>query len=157
VSFGAYDTTFLTIVSTIVVSIASGLLPFVNAELFVVFLGTVARGPMLPLLLVLATLGHMIGKALLYLAGRGVDRLPAGAFRRRIEAARTRASAHGAVEGTVVLASAAIGFPPFYLVTVAAGVMGFRFLHFFLLGFAGRLLRFGALLFLPPLARALMG
>jgi membrane protein YqaA with SNARE-associated domain len=155
VSFGAYDTPLVAILSTLAVSVASGVLPFVNAELFVLFLGTVAPGGLLPVLLVAATLGHMGGKALTYLAGRSVERLPPGRFRRRVEAARERARAHARVEGALVLASAAIGFPPFYLVTVASGVVGFPFARFFLLGFAGRLLRFAAILWLPQLARAL--
>ncbi len=41
--------------------------------------------------------------------------------------------------------------PPFYVVSVAAGLLGFRPGPFFLAGFAGRLLRFGAVFALPAL------
>lgn len=51
----------------------------------------------------------------------------------------------------LVFTSALTGLPPFYVVSVAAGTLGFRPGPFLLAGFAGRLLRFGAVFALPGL------
>lgn len=156
--FGDPTSTFLTFASTVAVFVASAIFPFVNAEVAIVALGTMAPRPLLPLLLVVATLSHMAGKAVTYLAGRGAERLPFPALQRRVAAVRakldTRATAVGA---PLIFLSAVVGLPPFYLVTVASGVVRYPFLAFFLVGLVGRLLRFGALLYLPQLARTLGG
>jgi membrane protein YqaA with SNARE-associated domain len=152
---GDTSTTLLLVGSTAAVFVASGVFPLVNAELSVVTLGSVAPRPLLPVLLVVATLSHMVGKALVYLAGRGAERCPIPALRRRVAAARGQVDARTKLGTALIFVSAAAGVPPFYLVTVASGVLRYRFSHFFLVGFAGRLLRFAALLLLPNLADAL--
>lgn len=154
--FGGYDGALLAFVSTVVIGVASGIIPLVNAELYVLFLGTAAPRPLLPALVVVATLSHMAGKSVMYLAGRSLDRLPDSAFTRRVASARARFGERPALGGALVFASALTGIPPFYAVAVGSGVVGFSFAGFFALGAAGRLLRFGALVFLPGLARALM-
>lgn len=153
---GAYDGTLLTFASTVAVGVASGIVPLVNAELYVVFLGTVAPRPLLPALVVVATLSHMVGKSVMYLAGRSLDRLPNSAFTRRVAAARAKLEHRPALGGALVFTSALTGLPPFYAVAVGSGVVRFPFAGFFALGAAGRLLRFGALVFLPELARTLV-
>ena len=49
----------------------------------------------------------------------------------------------------IVSSSAASGFPPFYLVSIAAGTLTFPLKPFIILGFAGRFLRFTVAVFLP--------
>jgi membrane protein YqaA with SNARE-associated domain len=147
--------TLLLVASTVAVFVASGVVPLVNAELSVIALGSVAPRPLLPMLLVVATLSHMAGKSLVYLAGRGAERCPIPALRRRAAAARGQVDPRTKFGTIVIFISAAAGVPPFYLVTVASGVLRYPLLHFFLVGFVGRLLRFGALLLLPDLADAL--
>ena len=149
------DAMLLTFASTVAIGVASGILPLVNAELYVLFLGAVAPRPMLPALLVVATLSHMVGKSVTYLAGRCLDRLPACAFTRRVAAARAGLERRRAVGGALVFASALTGLPPFYAVAVGSGVVGLNFGTFFVAGCAGRLLRFGGLLLVPGVARAL--
>ena len=48
-------------------------------------------------------------------------------------------------------ASAVTGLPPFYAISVAAGVLRLRFVLFFALGLAGRTLRFAAVFVVPRL------
>jgi membrane protein YqaA with SNARE-associated domain len=152
----AVDPAAVAIGTTIVACFASGFLPFVTVELYVVALGSLAPRPLLPVLLVLAALCHMLGKAVVYFAGRGLERLPPGRFRARIAAAQARLDRRAKVGDALVFVSAAAGLPPFYVVTAACGVIGYDFRRFFLLGFVGRLLRFATLLYLPHLARTLM-
>jgi membrane protein YqaA with SNARE-associated domain len=69
---------------------------------------------------------------------------------------RDRALAVSARLGTrrppaLVFTSALTGLPPFYAVSVAAGMLGFRPGPFLAAGLAGRLLRFGAVFALPGL------
>ena len=52
---------------------------------------------------------------------------------------------HDAYAGLVVFVSGALGIPPFYGVSIAAGVLRIRIPTFVLLGFFGRALRFGVL------------
>jgi membrane protein YqaA with SNARE-associated domain len=154
VDFADPATALLSVLSTIALFVTSGVVPFVNAELAVIALGAMAPPPLLPVLLVVATLAHMAGKSLTYLAGRGTERVPWPWLQRRVAAARERLGDRTRTLGApLIFVSAVAGLPPVYLVTVASGVVGYRFAGFFLLGFVGRLLRFGALLLLPELAR----
>jgi membrane protein YqaA with SNARE-associated domain len=137
--------------SAVGVGFASGVVPFVNIELFIAYLGVAAPHPLRPLLLVAATAAHMAGKSVLYLAGRETDRLPMGAFRRRVERARAKIAGRPSLGAVTIAVSAAAGFPPFYFVTVASGVVRYRFLHWLLIGFLGRLLRFAVLLVGPTM------
>ena len=154
--FSDLPSTLLSLTTVVAISIASAVIPVVNAELYVLGLGSITPRPMLPLVLVLATLGHMAGKSLMYGAARGVERLSFPALQRRIEKARAKLENRTTLGGTLVFVSAATGFPPFYVVTVAAGAMRYSFPMFFVLGLAGRLLRFGVLATVPHLARTLL-
>ena len=156
VDFSDLRTAALTIASIVAIFVASGILPFVNAELSVLALGAMAPPPLLPALLAVATVAHMIGKSLTYLAGRGTERLPWPWLHRRVDAARAKLGDRTRTLGApLIFFSALVGLPPFYLVTVASGVVGYHFAGYFLLGLVGRLLRFGALVYLPHWARTL--
>ena len=54
-----------------------------------------------------------------------------------------------------MFASAAAGFPPFFMVTVAAGAARMNLAAFVVLGFLGRLVRFAVIVALPHLAKDL--
>jgi membrane protein YqaA with SNARE-associated domain len=93
----------------------------------------------------------MIAKSLLYLAGRGLLKLP---LRRTTDALREVTARLAKAEcGTMTLLtlSAVTGFPPFYAVSVAAGILRLRFIPFFVIGCGGRFLRFAAIFVLPRL------
>ena len=98
-----------------------------------------------------AALGQMAGKSVLYLGGRGLLHLPLRRMRERIEAATMRLAGAQGSGLTVLTASAVAGVPPFYAVSVAAGVLRLRFARFFAVGLAGRVVRFAAVLVLPRL------
>jgi membrane protein YqaA with SNARE-associated domain len=135
-------------VATLATAFLSGLVPLVNIEAYL--LGAAALLPGAPPLVVVlpAALGQMTAKAVLFLGGRGLVRLPLKT--------RNRALAASARLGTrrppaLVFTSALTGLPPFYVVSVAAGMLGFRPGLFLVAGLAGRLLRFGAVFALPGL------
>jgi membrane protein YqaA with SNARE-associated domain len=133
----------------------SAVVPFVNAELLLVGLAVAAPGQGILLVLAMAA-GQMLGKCALYFAGgrlasssvaqklikRGVA---SGMSRWGLDGSSRRAST------PLVAASASIGLPPFYLMSVAAPALGIRFRTFAVVGFAGRVVRFAAILAIPAL------
>ena len=123
--------------------LAGGVLPWINAELVVAGAAAVAGPTQLPGVVLAASLGHMIGKGGLYALARWApQRLPEKA---RSRLATSRSLADGRRAATVaVLSSATVGLPPFYLVTLAAGVLRVPAVLFAGAGLAGLALRYTA-------------
>jgi membrane protein YqaA with SNARE-associated domain len=95
---------------------------------------------------VLTTLGQMVAKSLLYLAGSGaMSSRFLGARAARLEEVKKRLESAPTGVAALVFASAAAGWPPFYLVSLAAGSLRYSLARFVLVGGSGRLLRFAAL------------
>ncbi len=133
----------------------SAFLPLVSAELLVLSVVALApRALALPLAAV-ATLGQMTGKTALFLASRGVLRLPRGRVADKLERALARVDPCARPTGWLLFLSAVGGLPPFYLMTIASGLLRVRLGRYLVLGASGRFLRFGALVLLPQLAAAL--
>ena len=142
--------------STLIGSVVSAFIPLVNAE--VIVLTAVTLGPKClaaPLVLVV-TLGQMMGKSVIYMAGRGAIRAPwmvSAAKIRKVGAGLDGAKGTGSL---ILFASASAGLPPFYLTTVACGMLRVSFLRFAAVGFSGRLIRFSAIAFLPHMAQGVL-
>lgn len=137
------------VLASFVVSALGGVLPIFNVEVWLVGMAATCPAAFVPVVLA-ASLGQMAAKALLYRTGRAA--LPALKRRRPgVEDAIRRLAGHGARSSSLVFASAFAGVPPFYLVSLAAGVAGFPFLRFLALGLVGRLLRFMLVFLLPRL------
>jgi membrane protein YqaA with SNARE-associated domain len=135
--------------------VISGLVPFVNAEVYL--LGAAALTPSelsVPLVLA-ATLGQMTAKAALYGVGRGVLTLPWTRTQKWVVQAQAWAEQRPKAEGSLILISAATGLPPFYVVTIACGMLRAPFVPFLVLGFLGRFARFGAIVLVPLLAKSI--
>jgi membrane protein YqaA with SNARE-associated domain len=125
-------------------AVVSSLVPFVNAELLLLGLALAAPAAA-PMLAVVVAVGQMAGKSALFLGARRVSE---SALAARLE--RWRLNGRGRVAGgPLVGLSALTGLPPFYLLSIAAPALGVRFRTFLVMGLAGRLLRFGALVLLP--------
>lgn len=135
-------------IATLGAAFLSGFVPIVNIEAYLV--GAAAMLPGCPALVVVvaATLGQMAAKTVLFLGGRGLVTLPSR-HGERVLAAAARLAARRRSAPALVFTSALTGLPPFYVVSVAAGMVGFRAGQFLLAGFAGRFLRFGAVFALP--------
>jgi membrane protein YqaA with SNARE-associated domain len=104
------------------------------------------------MVLLVATLSHMGGKAVIYYASSAFERLPEGRFKERIRAAHAQAEKHSNLGTALVFTSSLVGLPPLYLITVVCGALRFPFAHFFAAAFVGRIIRFAALIMLPQLA-----
>ena len=98
-------------VGTFLFCAMSGLVPLMNSELFLLYLGATARPAELPGLLLVAALGQMSSKSLLYLGGRGALKLPGRRSRARIDAVRARLSGSRRTAGRITFVSALTGLP----------------------------------------------
>jgi membrane protein YqaA with SNARE-associated domain len=137
--------------ATLVVCFLAGLIPLINAEVFLVGISIWAvRSPQqLPAIVILAAVGQMCAKVILYYAGMGMFEMPKGRWREKIDRARAKLVKWEKQPYFVYAASASIGLPPMYLTTFAAGAMRINFTLFCLIGLAGRMLRFGVLVSIP--------
>jgi membrane protein YqaA with SNARE-associated domain len=131
------------------VCVAGGAVPFLNADLFVVAVATVARPSQLPWLIAVATAGQVLGKVLTYAAA---ERL---VNRRRPSSQILEKLRRTGVKGDVLIfASALASVPPFFAVSLAAGAAQFGMLRFALSATAGRAIRTGVLAAVPGLLGA---
>jgi membrane protein YqaA with SNARE-associated domain len=137
-------------VGTFVYALLSGAIPVLNCEVFLLVLAMKAPREMLFPLIVTTTAGQMVAKSLLYWAGRGVLRLPAGARVETILASLGCKIGRGWRGALLVFVSAVIGVPPFYAMSVACGAMRWSFASFLVFGCLGRLVRFSFVLLVPP-------
>jgi hypothetical protein len=131
-------------------AVVSGVVPVVNAELLLVGLALSAPPSAAPALVLAVAVGQMVAKCALFLTS---GRLTAGALAPRLARWKLDGRSRRAAV-PLVAASAALGLPPFYLVAVAGPALGVRFRTFALVGLAGRVVRFAAVLVVPALISA---
>ncbi len=133
--------------ATLIISVLSGLVPVVNGELYLIAAIVVADDPVVALVLaVIVALGQMIAKIGLYYAARGATELGRSTrLGAKLERAQLLARRWQGKPLTLLFVSAVTGLPPFYLVSLLAGLLRIRFGTFLLLGIIGRVIRFVAL------------
>ena len=138
-------------------SIVSALVPWVNGEVLLLSLTALARSPSdLVVLVLLASAGQMVGKCVLYWAGRGTGWLQSARIRRVVNAWRERFERAPSKLLALVFVSSALGIPPCYVVTILAGALRVRLGPFIGVGTCGRLVRFGILVAVPHFAIRLL-
>lgn len=128
--------------SAFVASVVSGFIPFVNAEVVVAGAAVAAPpGYMIPVIVV-CSVGQMLAKVALYAGMRWLpERLPAKATE-RLDRASEKVKNLEQAGLTLVLISAVVGLPPFYLISLAAGAMKLSLTGFIVTGTVGRGVRF---------------
>ncbi len=133
--------------ATLLISVLSGLVPVVNGELYLIAAIVVADDPVVALVLaVIVALGQMIAKIGLYYAARGATELGRSTrLGAKLERAQLLVERWKGKPLTLLFVSAVTGLPPFYLVSLLAGLLRIRFGTFLLLGIIGRVIRFVAL------------
>jgi membrane protein YqaA with SNARE-associated domain len=138
------------VLATFVFSLVGGIVPLLNVEAYLLSVSAVVPGASLWGVALAAALGQMAAKSALYLAGRGLLRLPLGAkATARVTAAAARLQHAACGTAVVVWVSAVAGIPPFYAVSVAAGALRVRFPFFLGAGLVGRFVRFAAVFAIP--------
>jgi membrane protein YqaA with SNARE-associated domain len=140
-----------TIASCFVGATASGLLPWINAELMLLAVasGVTSLGDLLAVV-VAVTAGQVTGKSALYwIARRTSAVVPAGRLASAVERCREAGQRRQQSTQMMMLLSAIFGLPPFYITTLAAAVMGVGFARFLVAAIVGRLLHFAAVALAP--------
>jgi membrane protein YqaA with SNARE-associated domain len=138
--------------ATFLYCVASGFIPVVNAEIFLVGAAALAPRESLPLLALIGAAGQMVAKSGMYLGGRGVLRLPSEKRKADLEAVRARLEKWKSRD-LLVFVSAALGLPPFFAISILAGTLKFPFARFLTAGLLGRLLRFALVMAIPAIGR----
>lgn len=142
------------VTATFIVSLVSALFPPVNTELFLLAVAAIAKPAALPAVLLAASVGQVAGKSVYYLAGRGFVKLPLGRYKARFDEWSVRLGRSRRGVDLVMFSSSLWGVPPFLVVPYLAGVFKLRFHRFLFWGLLGRFLRFGAIMMLPALIKA---
>jgi membrane protein YqaA with SNARE-associated domain len=131
----------------------SALVPVVNIEVILAGRGSLGGVQSIWLLSLAAAFGQMVGKLVWYYLGANSlqwtwvrKRIETPKAQARLELWRTRTHSRPVVAGSLVLVSAASGFPPFAILSVLAGQLRMNLLLFFGLGLVGRWARFAAVL-----------
>jgi len=104
--------------------------------------------------LLLATLGQMTSKALIFLSGKGILKLLSQKrYEKKINETKEKMKKWESRIDIFVFLSALTGFLPFYVTTIVMGTVNHNFLRFFIAGFSSRIIRFGILILFPQLFR----
>ena len=136
------------ILGTFLYCIGSAVIPVMHAEAYLITVSALTSPALSWALVLAATAGQMVGKVAMYGAGRGALRLPSEWLRRRMAAVTARYEGHRNVGNSLIFISSATGLPPFYAISVAAGMLRVPLASFIMFGAAGRFLRFAAAVFL---------
>lgn len=135
-------------------SALASLVPVSPAEPVLVALALVSpRWLLLPLLL-LSTGGHMATKTLIFMGGGQVEKIFKGKHRPKFEKLRDRLNGRRDLQRLTLFVSSVVGIPPFYIITALCGTLKMPMREWFVIATAGRLIRFGVLLYLPQHFRA---
>lgn len=131
------------VVGSFLMCIVAGVFPWVNGEIVVTGAALLVAPPKMAALVAAAATGQMLAKTAIYGVARWApERLP-----RKARRALSRSEVLGrsrVATGLALLVSSSIGFPPFYLTTLAAGVLRVPLGVFAAVGLAGTLLRYTA-------------
>ena len=138
--------------STFGVGLASALLPLINIEVYLGALAAEQVAGVWPLALVAAA-GQMAGKVAYFYLGqnslswRWVRRKTESAkFQARLATWQHRIGGRPWVGGLLVFVAASAGIPPLAIISIIVGSLRMSFPVFLVMGFAGRTLRFAAIL-----------
>jgi membrane protein YqaA with SNARE-associated domain len=141
--------------ATFVYCVGSAIIPVMHAEAYLITVSALSPPAVAWALVVAATAGQMVGKVVMYLAGRGVVHIPSEWLQRRVAQAAARYQGQRNIGNGLIFVSSSTGLPPFFFVSVAAGMLRVPIPSFIVFGAAGRFLRFTVAVFLPQLIKSL--
>lgn len=140
-------------VGTMLVGFVSGLVPLINLEVFLLILSpTISKSTLVPVS-ILSSVSQMLAKSLVFFVGRGMINLSVNKHRKKINAVRQKFLDWKKRTDFLIFLSAFIGIPPLYIVSFVAGTLRLSFASFFIIGLIGRFLRFGSILYFPPIVQ----
>ncbi len=148
--YGIYLTTY-------VFAVVSGFIPVANLEVYLVWVAAFTPRSQAVGITLLATLGQMTAKTLMYLAGAGILKISVRKPGKKLRAVQIKMAEWQHRMGIFLFSSAFLGVPPFYVVSIASGVCRVPLAVFVTWGLLGRFLRFAVAVFFPHLLKGLFG
>jgi membrane protein YqaA with SNARE-associated domain len=148
--YGLYLTTYF-------VGLVSGLVPVVNLEVYLVWVAALTPSSQALAITGLATVGQMTAKILIYLAGAGILKISVRKPGKKLQAVQAKMAQWQHKLSLFLFTSASLGVPPFYVVSIAAGICRVPLAVFIIWGLIGRFLRFAVTVFFPHLLKGVFG
>lgn len=137
--------------ASFVIGFVSGLIPFVNSELYLIAVSPMVARPALVPIALLSAFGQLLAKTVLYYAGRGVFTINMGRYKSKVEAVQEKFERWQNKSDLLIFVSATVGLPPFYVVSFVAGALRLNVVKFFITGLLGRSIRFAIIVYFPQL------
>ena len=103
-------------VASFLVGIVSGFVPFINTEVYLVLVSTMATKPALWPVAILSAMGQMVAKSVIFYTGRGVLHVRMGKYESKVAAVHVKFARWENKADLLILLSATVGLPPFYVV-----------------------------------------
>ena len=131
--------------ATLVVAALSGFIPVINAEVYLVAVTLSQRSVPLAIVLgLIVAIGQMTAKVGIYKASSGAANKAKGSekIQAKLDKAQALMSRWKDKPFLLVFVSAVFGIPPFFIVSVLAGMLKLSFKKFLVLGTIGRTMRF---------------
>ena len=144
------------LIGAFVSCLMGGIFPWMAGEVVVMGAAILLPREALPVLVLVSSVGQLVGKLAVYGIARWAPHLLPERGRRVLDRASGLGRSGRAVSVTL-LASAAVGLPPFYLMTLACGTVGTSVRVYLAAGFGGTLLRYGAVAFSTAFLSAGLG
>jgi membrane protein YqaA with SNARE-associated domain len=141
--------------ATFLYCVGSAIIPVMHAEAYLITVSALSPPAVAWALVVAGTAGQMVGKVVMYGAGRGVVHIPNHWLQHRVAVAAARYQGQRNLGNGLIFISSSTGFPPFFFVSVAAGLLRVPLPSFIVFGAAGRFLRFTVAVFLPQIIKSL--
>jgi membrane protein YqaA with SNARE-associated domain len=143
--------------ATLIICTVAGTFPVLNTEVYLLSISTLlskSLGELLAITL-LATLGQMVGKSLMFFASQGAIAfsLKQQKYANQIEKVIQKMEKMGNHRNWFIFLSGWVSFPPFFVVTVGSALLKIKFVHFFTFGAAGRFIRFTFCVGVPQLLK----
>lgn len=148
--YGIYLTTYI-------VAVISGFVPVVNLEVYLVWVAALTPRSQAVGITLLATVGQMTAKTLMYLAAAGVLKISVKKPGKKLRAVQLKMAQWQHRMGLFLFSSAFLGVPPYYVVSIASGICRVPIVVFVVWGILGRFLRFAVAVFFPHLLKGLFG
>ena len=129
--------------ASFVIAILSGFIPILNAEIYLVAVAISTESVPLAIILgLIVALGQMVAKVGIYKAARKASNLRAHEESGKMARARKLMKKWEGKPHLLTFVSASLGLPPFFIVSIVAGMLELPFIQFLTVGFIGRSIRF---------------
>jgi len=149
-SLGLYLATFL-------FCMVGGFIPIFNSEAFLLTISAISPLSVIIPVILLASAGQIVAKAVMFFAGRGVINLSVEKYKAKLEKVKQKFEKWQKTTNLFIFISASTGVPAFYLVSLLAGSLKLEFWKFCVIGFLGILVRFLVIFLFPQFIKGFMG